>query len=606
MSRRKGVEAPLVGAVTVVNRSIGSHRNLANGEEWQSELWRLYDSVGEFRSAAGWIANALSRVRLFAAKPPETLGDEPVAMEGGRAVELMRAFCGGPGGQSQATAELARLLTVDGVGWLTAITNRGEDGTETVTWNVHSNDEVRATAGSFQVQVDEATWVKMPEGDEPTPVPGSTLDLLVKVWRTHPRRGWEADSPARANLSALTEIELLTAHIHATATSRLAGAGVWIVPSEATFYIPGQTQSAAATNPGALADLMMEAMVIPIKDRGSASAVVPLMVTIPGAFANGFQRLTNDTAFDDRVMELREAAVKRFAVGMDMPPETLTGLGDTNHWQAWAIQDEAITIHVDPLAELMCHAFTIGYLWPALEAENLPPDAICWYTTDDLRVPADRSENAVAAYDRIEISGAALRRETGFAEEDAPEPAERATRLLEKLVLAAPALAPGLAAQLGLDVPPLPTEPGGGTPTTPTLPEPEPIEVTEAPPDRPITAANGAGTALLLTSDLLVGRALERAGARLRSKWKGPRTDRPVAEMHVAIHEAGEDVTRIESCDSLLAGAWTAVDGVAALLEVAPDALRHALNAYTRSLIASGHAHDRDRLAAALGLAGAH
>ncbi|MEV4968641.1 hypothetical protein AB0886_27590 [Streptomyces sp. NPDC024062] len=51
-----------------------------------------------------------------------------------------------------------------------------------------------------------------------------------------------------------------------------------------------------------------------------------------------------------------------------------------------------------------------------------------WYDTAPLRVRTNRSETAIKVFELGAISGKALRRETGFDEDDAPTAAEQAER----------------------------------------------------------------------------------------------------------------------------------------------------------------------------------
>src|SRR4029077_12681203 len=68
--------------------------------------------------------------------------------------------------------------------------------------------------------------------------------------------------------------------------------------------------------------------------------------------------------------------------------------------------------------------------------------------------------------------------------------------------------------------------------------------------------------------------------------------------MHVDLGGA----TKYASLHSLLDGAWTRVPAVARRLGMDGPALTATLDSYTRALLATGHAHDADRLADALGL----
>ena len=75
------------------------------------------------------------------------------------------------------------------------------------------------------------------EGDgKRTPIPAK--DAIIRSYRPHPRYHDQADSPVRSALPILREIALLNQHIGAQARSRLAGAGLLIVPSEVSFAAP--------------------------------------------------------------------------------------------------------------------------------------------------------------------------------------------------------------------------------------------------------------------------------------------------------------------------------------------------------------------------------
>jgi hypothetical protein len=217
-----------------------------------------------------------------------------------------------------------------------------------------------------------------------------------------------------------------------------------------------------------------------------------------------------------------------------------------------------------------------------------------WYDTTDLTTRPDRSTDAWGAYDRIELSGQAARRESGLSEDDAPDPDEVRARRLWELAKANPDMAPTFLDMIdaggdGSGLPDLPAAPG-----TPEPPDDDaPVEPEET--DEP---------ALLAACDGLVYRALERAGGRLRSAAGrkvngGPAAiacDDPVV-LHTTIR-----ATEYATLDSLLAGAWDRCDTIGPRYAVDGAALAATLDSYARALLATGHAHDSDRLADALGI----
>src|SRR5690606_35796674 len=93
-------------------------------------------------------------------------------------------------------------------------------------WRVLSVDELRyKTEKTIEVSLAET-------GGKRTEIPIDDL-YVVRSWRPHPRKAWQADSPTRSSLPVLRELVGLTMAIGAQVDSRLAGAGVFIVPDSA-------------------------------------------------------------------------------------------------------------------------------------------------------------------------------------------------------------------------------------------------------------------------------------------------------------------------------------------------------------------------------------
>lgn len=611
----------LVAAAEVLTAPNVRVRTAAVGrpQGWQKDAWAYYDEIGELRFGVQWIANALSRVNLAAAMTPLGPGDEPTMLDWDderitpvqrRAIELVDFIASGPTGQGQMLASFGVHLTVSGVAWLVIEPDVNDPTSDALTsWMVLSTDEVRTSGeGVIEIRVSEREWR-----------PAHPDAIVVRVWRRHPRKQWEADAPTRGVLGVLREIDLLQKHIHASATSRLAGAGILAIPSEATFP-PGQgPQTTQGEDPDdenitaaedTFVETLIEAMTVPLTDRGSAASVVPLVIKIPGELVDKVTHLRFDTPFDDRVLALLESAIRRLALGLDIPPEILTGTSGMNHWGAWQVQEESITLHIEPLSETITNALSVGYLRPALEAEGFSREEIAevmvWYDTTDLRTRPDRSKGAVEAYDRIELSGAALLRELGLSVDDMPDDAEKRQRIILDIVRAAPVAAAPLLAELGM-ISQSEIEAVETADEQPALEAPETPDVT---PDAgiPETRDDGAEMAneeaLVAASDVIVRRALERAGTRLRSAaGKGTPGGAAAIEcpdptrLHLTI-----DATEHADLTALLEGAWTWVPDLADRFAVPPAALVATLDAYTRALLAAGHEHDYGRLARALGV----
>ena len=126
----------------------------------------------------------------------------------------------------------------------------------------------------------------------------------------------------------------------------------------------------------------------------------------------------------------------------------------TNHWNAWAISEDAINTHFAPLMTLICDALTEAILRPLLRQAGInPADYIVWFDLSDLANNPNRAKDALDAFDRGAISPGTLRRELGFSDDDAPvdnlSPHDQ-RQLAIQMVQRAPSLFPMLAPVLGI------------------------------------------------------------------------------------------------------------------------------------------------------------
>lgn len=466
MPTPKPLPTPEANALTAAAQPVTSPRTelIRTPDTWQDEAWQYYSDLGEFRYAADWEANMLSRVRFYAAKlePGE---DEPVRAEAGTAVDLMTTFAGGVAGQAQIMAGLGTQLSVPGEGYLIVENVNGIEQ-----WSVRSIDEVRAARGGYEVI------------DENSPKTGTNWRLLaaesmapIRVWRPNKRYHHLADSPARAARTTMRELELVNRHIVAQYLSRLASAGVWLVPDEITF--PVREEFADAPDPfmAEWIEIASEA----IRTPGTAAGVVPLPIKVPAEYVDKIKHLDFTLQIDEKIIEKRDSAIKRLASQLNVPPEVLLGMGDLNHWNAWAVDETSLKVNVAPDAELIASALTTGYLQPRLKASAVEDWAnwVVWYDMSELTLRPDRSDDAIALYDRLEINGAALRRETGFNEADKPSDEELKEQGLKIIIKTLPSGGPSALSELtgeNVNITAVATAPTGDTPAPDADPDPPP------------------------------------------------------------------------------------------------------------------------------------
>ncbi|HSE07702.1 MAG TPA: hypothetical protein VLB29_03465 [Nocardioidaceae bacterium] len=470
-------------ALTAAAAPVTSPRTelIRNTDSWQEEAWAYHEDLGEFRYAVDWESKRLSRVRLYAAKL-EPGADEPVRQNAGTAVELLTTMAGGVAGQAAIMNGLGTQLSVPGEGYLIVENVNGIEQ-----WSVRSTDEVRAARGGYEVADENA----VNGGTNWRPLAPDSLRPL-RVWRPNKRWHHIADSPARAARATMRELELVNRHIVAQYLSRLASAGVVMFPDEITF--PVREEFADAPDPfiAEWIEIASEA----IRTPGTAAGIVPLPLKLPGEWIDKVKHLDFTLKIDEKIIEKRDSAIKRLASQLNVPAEVLLGMSDLNHWNAWISDENSLKVDVAPDAELICQALTTGYLQPRLKASGVEDWAtwVVWYDMSELTLRPDRSGDAVLLYDRLEINGAALRRETGFNEADKPSDEELKEQALKVIIKTLPSGAGSALLELTgetVTIQPVAAAPPGEAPTTDTEPEPTPED--RSPPDE--TAAREAAAA---------------------------------------------------------------------------------------------------------------
>ena len=541
-------------------------------QDWQAECYRHYGICGEARFAAKFFGHSVSRATLLAAT---MVAGTTVATPAGEAADLLDALFNGRDGQTQMLDSIGTHLTIAGECYLVGRQVEGVD-----TWEIVSCLEMVVSGTNWSINYGSG-------------IPAVNLteqDVVIRIWLPSPAHRIEADSPFRALLPILSEIEWLTRHVFAQITSRLAGSGILIMPQGMTFPPPPEQALPDGTTvpakPANDADSFMatlaDAMMAPIEDPSSPSAVVPIVVTAPDDTIDKPRLLTFWSELDAASMGLRNEAIRRFALGMDLPPEQVLGMsgtssgssGSVSHWGAWQVEESTIKLHIEPMLDVIVNGLTVGYLRPLTDDLSL-----ITYDSSALRLRPDRSKEAFELYDRGLISSAALLRENGFDADDTPSGEEFIRWLTIKVASgsATPEQVQAALGQLGVDLGPI-----AAPEAVPR--ETRPDRTLEEHPTRPRTPDENA---LVAASEALVFRALERVGNRMRQSVSKP-PGVPSYETHVYVKANG-------SAERLLEDAWSCapqvLDGIADCEKVVP-----VLSAYCASLMAEQSPHRRDRL----------
>ena len=593
------------------NAITAAARNLSAGQSarqvrktsnlgWQRILWGMYDTVPEFRFAVNWVGNTLSKAKLEIRKDGELVTDQAI-------LDILASFFGGPSGQTEMFRKFGIHFTVAGEAWVIGRPGRDEDQ-----WDVVASTEVTVQEYAGKVREIKVEGILVDEDQ----------NTVVRTWKSHPEKSYEPDCPARPLIPVLRELTGLTEHVAAQIDSRLASAGILLVPSE--MELPSITltevvmdddggaleQTVQLDNANALTQRLIDIASRAIGDRSSAAALVPLVIAAPGEFLEKVQHITFWSGLDEKAKELRDEAVRRIATGMDMPPEVVLGTADVNHWGAWQIEEAAIKAHTEPLLAIVLQALTTGYLRPLLEEWGYDDAESYTFTADtaEMRLRPNRSKEAMELYDRGQVNGETLRRENGFEELDSMDAQEKQLWLLQKIASGQTQPEQVVAAlrMLGLAFPAPVAEPQRAIETqearpTPSLKEhprraePDPAE-SESDDARAVAASAVRPmepNPLVMASEQMVKRALQRVGNRLKVKASRAGFDLPAGTKAQYIYlTVGVKAPEV---DAAMADAWDLDDFEYPGVENA--VLERCLAVYTRDLLLSQRPHSRSALA---------
>ena len=396
----------------------GSVQRLLQPMAWQDEVWQFYDNGGEFAYGTTWRANMLSQVRLLAAERMPG-GEEPAPLEGDHpAVELVSQLGGLDGSTNELMKAFGIHLGVAGSAWL--VGTEIEPGQRD--WFVLNAKEIRPKDGGYERLVADGQWQRMA---------GETV--LLQIWDPDPQASYRAYSLAKPALPILRKIDMYDRRIVATLLSRLAMNGFLLIPSELT--LPVREEFASAADPF-IAELI-EFASQNIRQPGTAGAAIPFPIRGAAQYLEQVRHLAVFDGVDEKLLQNRDSELLRLARTLQIPEEVLTGMGDANHWSAAQIEEGAIKSSIAPIAEVIASGLTRSYLHPILgtgESKLTGPNGgliVVWYDTSQITVKPDRSREAIELYDRNEITGETLRRETGFDDSDKPDKTELKDQLLK-------------------------------------------------------------------------------------------------------------------------------------------------------------------------------
>lgn len=479
---------------------------------WQREAWNGYLRVGEIHYGFNLLANLLARVRIYAAALGEA-NEAPLDVKS--AVDKKRITAQLAADAAQVMAELqaedwssstrtfALNFSVAGECYLIQLPRP-----QGPVWTIRSVDEVQVRAGG-------AVLTPMRSGArEQKTLPASTF--IARMWRPSPQYHQEPDSSMVGVADSVEELLMLMRLVRGAARSRM-NAGLLFMPDGITSARGSVTAeppleepedsiselaSAATEDPGGpfMAQLM-ESMTTPIADEASASGVVPMLATGPGDLGALIRHITFERSSDEWLVRQAEKALDRVLQGIDIPKEIVTGLEAVKFSNAVVITEDLFRSNIEPLALAFVDSLTDVYLRAELKSSRFGykdedlANLVVWYDPSEIVTRPNSADEATQGVDRLLLSPAAWRREHGYAESDAPDEAQLATMLLQKMTALPDAVImrllkealPGVLKDLDENTPGTTTQPRnadpnvvqfpGQAPPAPVVPDPQRVAI---------------------------------------------------------------------------------------------------------------------------------
>lgn len=384
---------------------------------WQGRALQYIDLVPELNFASRFYARMMKPVRFY----PGLLEDDGTITRiiEGDPVDVLNRIQDPGGGRSMIQWSYGRLIFTTGEGNLF-----GRDlDTDEERWSFVWSDELKIekeTDGSIR------SITHKPSGEESKVEYGPNEAVVYKMWTPHPRMSGEADSPMRSVLDIAEELIILTQAVRATGVTRLTN-GVLFMPNQ---IMPLKPTPEADEDPDddPFVSEWADHMSAQVENFGSAEAREPFVAWVDGDWIDKIKHLPmHDPQTDYMERELRKEAVDRLSIGLDMPPEALKGLGDTNHWAAMQILGDMWKSHGSSVAQQFASDIAEVYQRPTLREMEYEDwqRAVLGIDASEVVVRPDRSDDADKALDRGAISLPAYRRLKNIPEKDGPSDEER-------------------------------------------------------------------------------------------------------------------------------------------------------------------------------------
>ena len=343
---RDGYDEPELVASAVVDvttaddlayfQSVVKHQQTRNAKPW-----RWYDELGEVHYALSRGARIAGYARLGAYQL-DANGNPGKQLTGDKIEARIARRLSSPYGGTRALLErYFTLMKVPAECWLVRLRVGDEivgyDFVGAEEWDLSSVEQaVRAKALKPNAKVRRITMPAAKNGGGTAmSIEIEARDILGRIWRPSARWIDMADSSLLSNETNCDLLSLLTKGLRAKLLNRLIANGIWYVPSElndirtATPTGEGEERKLSSNK---VVDKLLKGAIHGITNPGDPTAALPNFVVGPAQYSDNLKHITADLQLYEVEMRLRQELIDRILMGLDVQPQDVKGMGDSNHW----------------------------------------------------------------------------------------------------------------------------------------------------------------------------------------------------------------------------------------------------------------------------------
>lgn len=382
----------------------------------EERMWEFYRKLPIISAPVNVMANIAALVSYYPGEVPDDDETDPEQTNDARVLAEWKAI-GGEATVSRWVSELVRHYWVAGQAWLAPVTvvqgryRLAADTADDVLWEILNTTDLKE-AGGF---------------DRTKDIPVSESAKFWRLYVPAPYRRTRPDSPVRR---VAYDCELLMAYradMLANTVGR-AAAGIKAMPRRMMF------EELAS---GKRFETQLTEDLIAARRPGDPASLYPLLAWVEDEteaqiLASPPVKLADPKATED-LLDKIEATERSITIGLDMPPEMASGMGDINHWGAWLIQRQNYDYHLDPLVVRILS--DLNPWWQArLSAAGVTnPERFVFARNPDSAISNPNSwEQTVWLYENFLIDGETARAKADVG--DVAEPTEE--EIMQRIAIA--------------------------------------------------------------------------------------------------------------------------------------------------------------------------